>query len=353
MAWPLFASAQAPVAQGKSTAASASLAMRSISDEAFQQWLKEDNQLIEGIIQSLTHIDILVTEIQRMLVQLPDAGQVLPPAPVAAPPAPVVIEKTVFKEVPGPTEGIGGWMPQLAGGALLALLAFWLGRRQNLAQAAKKLSIEEIAPQPAAATPKPVAPPLEKRASPPPVATTPPVTAAPEAAATLGYTTPSIQPEATSAPVDQASIEQSDQALELAEIMLSMGLGHGATQTLVEQIRSEPKQALRHWLKLLDIYRKNGQQVEFERSSEELRLHFNVRPEDWHAQAGVRQSLEDFPHIARRLVELWGKADCLVYMRNLLDDNRGGARSGFPQSVAEELLLLTAILRDVCGFTPS
>jgi pilus assembly protein FimV len=339
MAWPLLASAQTPV-------------VRSITDEAFQQWLREDNQLIEGILQSLTHIDALVTDIQRMLVQLPDAGQVPPPTPVAAPPAPVVIEKTVIQEVavPGP---LGGWMPQLAGGALLALLAFWLGRRQAPAQVAKKLSIEEVAPQPAVATPKPVAPPQEKLASPPPVATPQPVTAAPEAAETLGYTTPAIQPAATRAPVDQASIEQSDQALELAEIMLSMGLGHGATQTLVEQIRSEPKQALRHWLKLLDIYRKNGQQEEFERSSEELRQHFNVRTEDWHAQTGTKQSLEDFPHIARRLVELWGKADCLVYMRNLLDDNRGGARSGFPQSVAEELLLLTAVLRDVCGLTPS
>lgn len=316
MAWPLFADPQTPAA-------------RNITNEGFQQWLKQDNQLIEGINQSLTRIDSLVTEIQYMLIQLPDAG-------LAQRPAPVVVEKMAVQEVSGLMEGMGGWMPQLAGGALLALLAFWLGRRQSPVRAAREPSIGEFAPRPAAATPKPVAPSLEKFARQPAAATPPPVTAVPEAAA-------------ASVPVDQAS---SDQALELAEIMLAMGLGHGATRTLVQQIRNEPKQALRHWLKLLDIYRKSGQQAEFDRSAEELRLHFNVRPEDWHAPAGTRRSLEDHPHIVRRLVELWGNTECLAYMHNLLDDNRGGARSGFPQSVTEELLLLTAILRDVCGLTP-
>ena len=137
---------------------------------------------------------------------------------------------------------------------------------------------------------------------------------------------------------------QGDQAIELAEIMLSMGLGRGAAQTLAEQIRHEPKQALRQWLKLLEIYRQNGQQDEFERSAEELRQHFNVEPEDWQTRPEAYRSIADYPHIAARLSELWGKPSCLNYLGNLLDDNRGGARAGFPQTVAEELLLLTAML---------
>ena len=149
-------------------------------------------------------------------------------------------------------------------------------------------------------------------------------------------------PPARSTPL---STSQSDQALELAEIMLSMGLGSGAAQTLAEQIHNEPKQALRHWLKLLDIYRKNGQQEEFERSAEELRQHFNVQPEDWKKPPDTYRGLESFPHIAQRLIDLWRKPDCLVYMQNLLDDNRDGARAGFPQTVAEELLILTGMLK--------
>lgn len=356
MAWPLFANAQPPAAQTKA-AAGVTAPIRTIPDEAFQQWIREDNQLIDGILLSLTHIDSLVTEIERMLRQLPDFGTspvVAKPAPA---PAPVVIEKTVIQEVevPGP---LSGWMPTLAGAGLLSLLAFWLGRKQGTTQKTAAAEVRFAEPEPKTAKPA-----LEKRATVPAVA--PPISVAQPAEATPvpkleAIPEPSVQKAPAPAPaslepspsIDLPSSGQGDQALELAEIMLSMGLGHGATQTLTEQIRNEPKQALRHWLKLLDIYRKNGQQEEFERSAEELRLHFNVRPEDWHAQPGSSQSLESFPHIAKRLTELWGKPDCLVYMQNLLDDNRGGARSGFPQSVAEELLLLTSVMREAFGFLP-
>ncbi|MEW6512862.1 MAG: hypothetical protein AB1443_02550 [Pseudomonadota bacterium] len=359
MAWPLFANAQPSAAQNK-VAAGVAAPIRTISDEAFQQWVKDDNKLIEGILGSLTHIDSLVVEIERMLRQLPDFG-VPPVAAKPAPaPAPVVIEKTVIQEVevPGP---LGGWMPTLAGAGLLALLAFWLGRKQAATHqtAAADIKPARLKPEPETANPA-----LEKRAATP--AGTPtitPVTKPIETPSAPQFELPSVQAESEPAPasvtpiepapsIDASSSTQGDQALELAEIMLSMGLGHGATQTLTEQIRNEPKQALRHWLKLLDIYRKNGQQEEFERSAEELRLHFNVRPEDWHAQPGTTQSLESFPHIAKRLTELWGKPDCLVYMQNLLDDNRGGARSGFPQSVAEELLMLTSVMREAYGYLP-
>lgn len=155
---------------------------------------------------------------------------------------------------------------------------------------------------------------------------------------------PRAKPHATADSLSAA--RSSEQALELAEIMLAMGLGQGAAQTLTEQIHDEPKGALRNWLSLLEIYRQTGQHEEFERSAEELRQHFNVQPEDWQAQAEVQRSIEDYPHIAARLTELWGKPYCSNYLGTLLNDNRDGARTGSPQSVAEELLLLAAVLKD-------
>lgn len=109
---------------------------------------------------------------------------------------------------------------------------------------------------------------------------------------------------------------------------------------------------MRHWLKLLDVYRKNGQREEFERSAEELLMNYNVRPAEWNAQADNSQSIEDYSHLIARICELWGKPECLAFMQELLDDNREGARSGFPQSVAEELLLLTSVMSEAFGFLP-
>jgi len=256
------------------------------AEEPLRVWFEEQDRLLDDILVRLARIEILVAELHRLIQRLPLPQAAPAPAPVAA-----------------GAELVPAWAPPLAAGALLLLLALrWLRRRRP-------------APRMPAATPPAGQPATPAR---PPAAAEPP---------------PAISPT------------QQEQAIELAEIMLSMGLGHGAAQTLLEQIRQEPKQALRQWLKLLEIYRKNGQQEEFERSAEELRQHFNVRPEDWNARPDARATLEDYPHIAARLTELWGRPACLGYLRNLLADNRGGARAGFPQTVAEELLLLTTLLQ--------
>ncbi len=133
-------------------------------------------------------------------------------------------------------------------------------------------------------------------------------------------------------------------AIELANIMTSMGLGHSAAQTLVEHIRENPRQSLHQWLKLLEIHRLNGNKEEFEKHAGEVRLHFNVQPDEWDAPGGsTRASLEDYPHIRSRLVKLWRTPEAAQFLQTLLMDNRDGTRTGFPQAVAEEILLLIAI----------
>jgi hypothetical protein len=134
-------------------------------------------------------------------------------------------------------------------------------------------------------------------------------------------------------------------AIELANIMTSMGLAESAAQTLVEHIRENPRESLPQWLKLLEIHRLNGNRSEFERSATELRQHFNVQPDDWStAGAHGRTSLESYPHIRSQVVKMWRKPECAKLLRALLLDNREGTRVGFPLPVAEEILLLVAIL---------
>ncbi|TRZ98856.1 MAG: hypothetical protein D4R84_03020 [Rhodocyclaceae bacterium] len=139
--------------------------------------------------------------------------------------------------------------------------------------------------------------------------------------------------------------------LQLAEIMLSMGLEHGAAQALVEYTEANPRLAVYHWLKLLGIYRKKGLVNEFRETAEKLRQHFNIQAEDSTApDTGEVPTLEQFSRVAKHVQEIWRQPEeCITYLRHLLEDNREGARAGFPLSVAEELLWLIEILRETSG----
>ena len=364
LAVPLAAHAEGNAVAGKTQA---SQGATGITEEALHAWFKEQDKVLDEILVRLSRIESLVADIHQLLIRLPDYGQAASapppvvarsapatqpaasvPAPVSVtPPAPVTEAKPSF---------LDKWLPQLAGAGLLALLLLWWSRRRasrEIPSPESEFPEEDVADEEQVSVVEPHA--TEERPAPQPVVATapaptvapaaPPIVAAP-APETAVKSSPAVVAPALVAPVISS---QSDQALELAEIMLAMGLGSGAAQTLAEQIQNEPKQALRHWLKLLEIYRKNGQQEEFERSAEELRQHFNVQPEDWKASADAYRGIESFPHIAKRLTELWRTPDCLIYMQNLLDDNRGGARAGFPQTVAEELLLLTGMLKSTNG----
>lgn len=135
--------------------------------------------------------------------------------------------------------------------------------------------------------------------------------------------------------------------LQLAEIMLSMGLEQGAAQALIEYIETHPRHAVYHWLKLLGIYRSRGLKKEFAETAEKLRTHFNIQAEEWGAPAENKApGLENFSRVSEHVQKIWSQPkECIGYLQHLLEDNREGARAGFPQSVAEEILFLIEILR--------
>jgi hypothetical protein len=136
--------------------------------------------------------------------------------------------------------------------------------------------------------------------------------------------------------------------LQLAEIMLSMGLEQGAAQALIEYIETHPRHAVYHWLKLLGIYRSRGLQKEFAETAEKLRTHFNIQAEEWGKPAeSEAPMLENFSRVSEHVQKVWSQPEeCMTYLRHLLEDNREGARAGFPQAVAEEILFLVEILKE-------
>lgn len=271
----------------------------------------EEQQELQSMLAGLRRIETTLGEVNRLVRAIPPPGSRSQTSPVDDEP---------------PSEPRPVWQLLLAGLTALGFLVLWLMRR-------KQPAVATAAPSPRGATP------LPQSASPAALKTSP---AAPASSSGI---TPKISP-LLDAHLGQAGGK--DETLELAEIMLSLGLAQGAAQTLVEHISNNPRAALFHWLKLLDIYRSSGHRSDFKQAAEQLRQHFNIQAEDWTA-AGQNSlpSIEDYPRVAAQVEELWQQpAECAEYLLHLLNDNRGGTRIGFPQPVAEEILLLVKILRD-------
>lgn len=182
---------------------------------------------------------------------------------------------------------------------------------------------------------------------------------APPASSLPASTLPAATPPATSPALSsEPEIAGAAPALELAEIMLSFGQVSGAARTLEEYIAVLPQESVRPWIRLLQLYQRNGMRKEFEALTVKLNRSFNVEMLRWDGgRSGAelelvpfdstRQkavTLEAIPHICERIVSLWGKPECVGYLERLLRDNRDGQRSGFTLPVVEEIVFLIDLI---------
>ena len=78
---------------------------------------------------------------------------------------------------------------------------------------------------------------------------------------------------------------EANPVMELAEIMLSFGRVKGAAQALQEYIDTNPQEALKPWIRLMDVYRMAGMRHEFEKVARELNKNFNVEVQKWELSA--------------------------------------------------------------------
>lgn len=282
----------------------------------------DEERAVKDMLDRLRRIESTVRDVNRLVMAMPATTH---PAPQSATQAAAHVAPAI-EPVAGaaPSFALPDLrLPLAAAGTALALMLLWR-RRKPEAQTAPLITSVAAAPIKSAA----------KTAAPPELPKRLPVVEKP------------AEPE-----VELSG--KPDETLELAEIMLSMGLAQGAAQTLVEHIRNNPREALFHWLKLLDIYRTSGHRSDFKNAAEQLRQHFNIQAEDWTSGShNILPTLEDYPRVTKQLQELWPQpAACIDYLLELLSDNRGGTRAGFPQPVAEEILLLVQVMKLTSGIS--
>jgi TolA-binding protein len=163
---------------------------------------------------------------------------------------------------------------------------------------------------------------------------------------------PALDSQSLKALLPEKNNRNRDSTIELAEIMLSFGRINSAAEALANFIENYPKEAFAPWLKLLEVYRGNGQRTEFDKIAQKLNKTFNVWTVDWDnftdALTPVR-SLETMPHIVERLQKLWGTRKCQAYLQHLLCDTRDETRRGFPLAAIEDILCLNDILEYYLG----
>lgn len=143
-----------------------------------------------------------------------------------------------------------------------------------------------------------------------------------------------------------------DPAIELAEIMLSYGRVNSAAEALANYIENSPKEAFAPWLKLLEVYRANGQRSEFDKIAQSLNKTFNVWTVDWDNfddSLTPLHGLDTMPHIMDRLQKLWGTRECQAYLQYLLRDTRSETRRGFPLAAIDDILCLSTVLEHHLG----
>ena len=153
---------------------------------------------------------------------------------------------------------------------------------------------------------------------------------------------------------------EANPVMELADIMLSFGRVKGAAQALQEYVDNNPSEALQPWLRLMDVYRMAGMREEFDVLARNLNQQFNVEIQPWDTSPSATvdlvldgdgatdaapampkpQGVEEMPRIMSTIVRMWEAEDVVAYMYQLLRDNRGGQRLGFPLPVVEEILFL-------------
>lgn len=135
--------------------------------------------------------------------------------------------------------------------------------------------------------------------------------------------------------------EQQFSVLDHADVFLSHGRATLAIQLLQNHLIEHPKQSVTIWLFLLDLIAKENLEEVYKETALDCKLHYNVKIAEFSAQdASSNESLEDFPHLAKGLEDVWNTPEAVVFLDDLIYNNRLEPRAGLPKNLVEELILL-------------
>jgi hypothetical protein len=101
------------------------------------------------------------------------------------------------------------------------------------------------------------------------------------------------------------------------------------------------------YLRLMQIYRKRGDEAAYERTRERFNLRFNAMAPEWQADPSGQQALEAYPGALREVQRAWASPlDAMAVIESLLF-RRGSEDERFDLPAYEELLFLYWLTREL------
>lgn len=156
--------------------------------------------------------------------------------------------------------------------------------------------------------------------------------------------------ESTQTADEPMVIEDNNQnfsVLDHADVFLSHGRPSLAIQLLQNHLLDHPKQSITIWLFLLDLLIKENLKEAYEQTAIDCKAHFNVKISDFSmVEINSNKSLEDFPHLAEGLQSVWNTPAAVVFLNDLIYNNRLEPRTGLDKNLVEELLLLKTVAEE-------
>jgi len=148
-------------------------------------------------------------------------------------------------------------------------------------------------------------------------------------------------------PTRELSVEELIDLEQQAEFFIVLGQDEAAIELLMSHVRSDGGISPLPYLKLLEIYRRRGDNDAYQRIRERFNRRFNSYAPDWDSDLQQGRALEDYADTIARLQQLWAAPvrvmetlDASLFRRNKTDET-------FDLPAYRELLFLYSIARDL------
>lgn len=148
-------------------------------------------------------------------------------------------------------------------------------------------------------------------------------------------------------PLKAVSVEELIDLEQQAEFFIVLGQDDAAVELLEAHLGGHTQEIPWPYLKLMEIYRRLGRRVDYERVQERFNAHFNGRAPTWDSDMEQGRSLVDYPGVVERLQALWAEPARAMDVLEMSLVHLGPDADAFDLPAYRELLFLYAVARDL------